>query len=58
VSGSVEPRPDHVPPRRDFVPMALIVEDDDDVRASIADVARDGGYLVSRRGTATRHCAP
>jgi CheY-like chemotaxis protein len=26
--------------------MALIVEDDDDARESIADVARDGGYLV------------
>jgi CheY-like chemotaxis protein len=26
--------------------MVLIVEDDDDVRESIAGVARDGGYLV------------
>ena len=28
------------------MPMALIVEDDPAVRESIADVARDGGYLV------------
>jgi CheY-like chemotaxis protein len=28
------------------MPMVLIVEDDDDVRESIAEVARDGGYLV------------
>jgi CheY-like chemotaxis protein len=28
------------------MPMVLIVEDDDDVRESIAGVARDGGYLV------------
>ena len=28
------------------MPMVLIVEDDDVVRGSIADVARDGGYLV------------
>jgi CheY-like chemotaxis protein len=46
VSGSVERRPDLVPPRRDFMPMVLVVEDDDVVRESIANVARDGGYLV------------
>ena len=46
MSGSVERRPDLVPPRRDFMPMVLIVEDDDDVRESIAEVARGGGYLV------------
>jgi two-component system, response regulator PdtaR len=28
------------------MPMVLIVEDDADVRESIAEVARDGGYLV------------
>ena len=46
MNGSVKLEPRLGALRRNFMPMALIVEDDPAVRESIADVARDGGYLV------------
>jgi CheY-like chemotaxis protein len=35
------------PPRRDIMPTILIVEDDPDIVESVADIAREGGYLVA-----------
>jgi DNA-binding response OmpR family regulator len=40
------------PPRRDITPTVLIVEDDAAVLESVAEIAKEGGYLVLSAGNA------